>query len=75
MNPIEFQKKWLANTLKERSASQPHFLDVCALVNHPMPSDLDGTGEFFTFEGGRDETAGWAGLGRCLVPEPVRVGV
>lgn len=44
MNPIAFQKKWLANTLKERSASQPHFLDICALVNHPTPSDLDPEG-------------------------------
>ncbi|MEJ7902214.1 MAG: type IIL restriction-modification enzyme MmeI [Thermomicrobiales bacterium] len=61
MNPIEFQKKWLANTLKERSASQPHFLDVCALVNHPTPSDLDGKGEFFTFERGATKLRGGQG--------------
>ncbi len=61
MNPIEFQTKWLANTLKERSASQPHFLDVCALVNHPTPSDLDPDGEFFTFERGASKLRGGQG--------------
>jgi len=58
VNPIEFQTKWLANTLKERSASQPHFLDICALVNHLTPSDLDPDGEFFTFERGASKLRG-----------------
>lgn len=63
MNPIEFQKKWLVNTTKERSASQSHFNDLCALVNHPTPLDLDPTGEFFTFERGASKlrgSQGWA---------------
>jgi hypothetical protein len=63
VNPIEFQKKWLANTRKERTASQEHFLDLCALVNHPTPTDLDPTGEFFTFERGATKLRkgqGWA---------------
>ena len=50
MNALEFQRKWLANTQKERSASQPHFLDLCALVGHPTPSEMDPAGEVFAFE-------------------------
>jgi len=63
VNPIEFQKKWLANTRKERTAAQEHFFDLCALVNHPTPTDLDPTGEFFTFEKGASKlrgSQGWA---------------
>lgn len=61
VNPIAFQKKWLANTRKERTASQEYFLDLCALVNHPTPTDLDPTGAFFTFERGATKLRGGEG--------------
>ncbi len=61
MNPIAFQKKWLANTQKERTASQSHFNDLCELVNHPKPLELHPTGEFFTFERGASKLRGGQG--------------
>jgi len=32
MQAADFIKKWEAAELKERSASQAHFLDLCALL-------------------------------------------
>ena len=32
------------------SAAQSHFIDICALVDHPPPTDADPKGLFFTFE-------------------------
>jgi hypothetical protein len=50
MNPHEFIAKWKQSALKERSAYQSHFIDLCQLINHPAPTDLDPNGTFFTFE-------------------------
>lgn len=61
--PREFITKWKASSLKERSASQEHFLDLCHLIGHPSPAQLDPTGDFFTFERGAAKTGsgqGWA---------------
>jgi len=61
--PGEFISKWKASTLKERSASQEHFLDLCRLIGHPTPAQSDPTGEHFTFERGASKTGsgqGWA---------------
>jgi len=61
VNPIEFQRKWIGIDLTERSASQQHFLDLCRVLNHPAPADLDGTGDFFTFERGAAKSTGGNG--------------
>jgi len=61
VNPIEFQKKWIGVTLKERSASQSHFNDLCAVLNQPTPTDADPTGEFYTFERGAEKADGGDG--------------
>ena len=45
MNPQEFVNKWRGVTLKERSASQSHFNDLCALANQRDPIEDDPTGE------------------------------
>lgn len=61
--PTEFIAKWKASTLKERSASQEHFLDLCRLIGHSTPAESDPTGEHFTFERGASKTGsgqGWA---------------
>lgn len=39
MLPQEFQRKWIASELKERSASQSHFNDLCAVLGVPTPTD------------------------------------
>ena len=63
MTPHEFIVKWRAATLKERSASQEHFIDLCRLLGEPTPAEADPTGEAYCFErGARKDTGGdgWA---------------
>ena len=63
MTPYEFIDKWRASSLKERSASQEHFIDLCRLLGEPTPAEADPTGEAYCFErGARKDTGGdgWA---------------
>ena len=41
MTPYEFIDKWRAAKLKERSASQEHFIDLCRLLRQPTPARTD----------------------------------
>jgi len=61
VNPIEFQRKWIGVELKERSASQEHFLDICRVIGHQTPAEMDPTGETFTFERGASKAMGGNG--------------
>lgn len=61
MTPEEFIKKWKAAELKERSAAQEHFLDLCELLNEPKPAAADPKGEWFCFERGATKTTGGEG--------------
>ena len=63
MTPQAFIEKWRASQLKERSASQEHFIDLCHLLGEPTPADADPSGETYCFErGARKDTGGdgWA---------------
>ena len=63
MTPGEFIAKWRASELKERSAAQEHFIDLCRLLGEPTPAEVDPTGDHYCFErGARKDTggAGWA---------------
>ena len=63
MTPGEFIAKWRASELKERSASQEHFIDLCRMLGEPTPAEADPTGEWYCFEhGARKDTGGdgWA---------------
>jgi len=63
MTPYKFIAKWSASELKERSASQEHFIDLCRLLDEPTPAEADPTGETYCFErGARKDTGGdgWA---------------
>ncbi len=63
MTPGEFIAKWRASELKERSASQEHFIDLCRLLGEPTPAEGDPIGERNCFErGARKDTGGdgWA---------------
>lgn len=67
MHPTEFIKKWQAAELKERSASQAHFLDLCKLLEVEDPISADPKGDWFTFERGASKTSGgegWADVWR-----------
>jgi hypothetical protein len=39
-------------TLKEHSAAQKHFVDLCRLIGHPTLAEADPTGITLTFEVG-----------------------
>ncbi len=52
MQPQDFITKWRAVELKERSASQSHFNDLCAVLGTQDPISADPKGEWFTFEEG-----------------------
>ena len=63
MTPGDFIAKWRASELKERSAAQEHFIDLCRLLGEPTPAEADPTGEHYCFErGARKDTGGdgWA---------------
>ena len=61
MTPREFVEKWRRVELKERSASQEHFVDICRLIGHSTPAEFDPTGERFTFEKGASKQRGGEG--------------
>ncbi len=62
MTVPEFIAKWSKVELKERSAAQEHFLDLCRLVGHPTPAEADPTGETFCFEKGAAKHGGGDGF-------------
>lgn len=67
MTPQEFIAKWHAVELKERSASQHHFIDLCRLLGIKDPISDDPKGDFFAFEKGASKTSGgegWADVWR-----------
>ena len=63
MTAEEFIAKWRASRLKESSAAQEHFIDLCRLLGEPTPAEGDPTGDHYCFErGARKDTGGggWA---------------
>lgn len=67
MTPQDFIAKWRNVELKERTASQSHFLDLCHLLGVDDPVTSDPKGEWFTFEKGASKTTGgegWADVWR-----------
>ncbi len=48
--------------LKERSAAQEHFIDLCTVFEHPTPAMEDPTGERFCFEKGAAKHGGGDGF-------------
>ena len=67
MTPTEFIAKWRASELKERSAAQEHFIDLCRLLGEPTPAEADPKGDQYCFERGalKDSgSKGWADVWR-----------
>ncbi|MBP7828758.1 MAG: class I SAM-dependent DNA methyltransferase [Kiritimatiellae bacterium] len=62
MNIAEFIAKWQKVELKERSAAQEHFLDLCEVLGHPKPAEADPTGETYGFERGAARHGGGDGF-------------
>ena len=61
MTPEQFIAKWESSTLKERSASQSHFNDLCSVLGVENPIDADQKGDWYCFERGASKTAGGEG--------------
>jgi len=62
MNIVDFIAKWKKADLKERSAAQEHFLNLCLCLGHPTPADADPTGDTFCFEKGASKQGGGEGF-------------
>jgi hypothetical protein len=62
MTARDFIAKWKQVELKERSAAQEHFIDLCRLLGHPTPAESDPTGESFCFERGVSKHGGGDGF-------------
>ncbi len=61
MNQHDFIAKWRATELKERSAAQEHFIDLCRLLDEPTPAEDDPTGQRYCFERGARKDSGGSG--------------
>ena len=61
MIPGEFIAKWHASELKERSAAQEHFIDLCRLLGEPTPAEADPKGDHYCFERGALKDSGGSG--------------
>lgn len=61
MSAHAFVEKWGPSELKERSAAQEHFIDLCHLLGEPTPADIDPKGEFYCFERGAAKEGGGDG--------------
>jgi len=62
LNIAEFITKWKKADLKERSAAQEHFIDLCRVLGHPTPAEADPTGDTFCFEKGAEKHGGGDGF-------------
>ncbi len=74
ITPQDFVDNWRSATLKERSAYQEHFIDLCRLIGHPTPAEVDPISENFAFEYGAAKTTGGQGFAdvfkrRCFALE------
>ncbi|WP_417478055.1 class I SAM-dependent DNA methyltransferase [Maricaulis sp.] len=61
MDVRAFIEKWTRAELKERSASQEHFIDLCHLLGEKTPGEADPTGETYAFEKGAIKSTGASG--------------
>jgi restriction-modification enzyme MmeI-like protein len=61
LTPQDFVSKWKRVTAREKQTYQEHFIDLCHLVGHPTPNEVDPTGRRFAFEMGATKTSGGQG--------------
>ena len=62
MTPREFIHKWRPSQLRERQASQEHFIDLCRLLDEPTPAEIDSEGNSYCFDYGAAKTSGEGGF-------------
>ena len=61
MTPGEFIAKWRVSELKESSAAQEHFIDLCRLLGEQTPAEADPKGDHYCFERGARKDGGGKG--------------
>ena len=61
MTPQEFIAKWRRSRGQESAGAQEWFLDICRLVEHGTPAELDPRQEWYTFERAVRESSGQRG--------------
>jgi hypothetical protein len=59
-----FVDRWKGRSLSERASAQPHFNDLCDLLNVPRPTDQRETDSTYGFEA-RTELAGSAAFAKA----------
>ena len=62
MSPGEFATKWRGVITGERASAQSHFLDLCALLGEPGPTEADASGSWYAFEKGAEKLGGGDGF-------------
>ncbi len=62
MTPGEFAAKWRGVETSERASAQSHFLDLCAMLGEPGPTEADPTGTTYAFEKALEKTVGGGGF-------------
>jgi hypothetical protein len=62
MTPSEFAAKWRGVETGERASAQSHFLDLCAMLGEPGPTQADPTGAWYAFEKGAEKLDGRDGF-------------
>src|SRR5688572_385944 len=65
ISPRQFVDTWGQSTLRETQGYQSHFNELCQMIGHKTPTQLDPRGEFFTFEENVEKATG--GRGRADV--------
>jgi hypothetical protein len=62
MTPSEFAAKWRDVQTSERASAQSHFLDLCAMLGQPGPTQADPTGASSAFEKAAEKLGGGDGF-------------
>ena len=61
MNPQDFIAKWRRNRGQESAGAQEWFIDLCRVVEHPTPAEMDRSQQWYTFERSVRESSGQLG--------------
>ena len=61
MTPQQFIAKWRGSRGQESAGAQEWFLDLCRVVEHPTPGEMDRSQEWYTFERSVREASGRLG--------------
>ncbi len=62
MTPDEFIAKWRRNRGQESAGAQEWFIDLCSVIGHGTPNELDPQQSWFTFERSVREASGRGGV-------------